>query len=454
MKYSMVFAAAAATVAQADCTNENGNFFCKAVKALQYEGIDLGGNYKAVTSMTADGKCDFSDVAFSGSIAPFDEDLSIHIRGPATVEKMAVYTPKTNSKRDAAPVPHTKRHGHQHLHKKFHEHQHEERAVGDKVDAVINGQAVSWTNTWDGKSGDNKPAAAASPPAAPAVNAASTYVKSENPASKVDVPKVDSKLASSKIAAPKKADTSSVATGDYARVGYYDATSNQATGLTFTGNYGGSGSGSGVWDTTWGNSLSYLNEDATGGAPSPTVLKGGKIPDGSEIAIFSDKACTDSGASCGFYRPGTVAYEGFKGADKVFTFKVTMPKTGATGFNKDMPAIWLLNGKIPYHDCSCWKSGCGEFDLIETLASGDSKCKSTFHYTNSIGNSDYLQRPELGFVNYAVIFSKAHASASIKILDDDFDHSAGLTADQVEKMIVDDAKTPGGVSKMAIPANV
>lgn len=78
MKYSMVFAAAAATVAQADCTNENGNFFCKAVKALQYEGIDLGGNYKAVTSMTADGKCDFSDVAFSGSIAPFDEDVSKH----------------------------------------------------------------------------------------------------------------------------------------------------------------------------------------------------------------------------------------------------------------------------------------------------------------------------------------------------------------------------------------
>ncbi|KAK7999982.1 hypothetical protein PG990_012582 [Apiospora arundinis] len=441
MKYSMVFAAAAATMVQADCNNEGGNFFCKAVKALQYEGLDVAGKYKAVTSMGSDGSCNFADVPFSGAIAPFDEDLSIHIRGPAQVEKIAVYTPKANSKRDA-PAPHTKRHGHKHLHKKFHEHSHEERGVGDKVEAVIDGQKV--------------PPRPLPPAAAPAVKAASTYVKSENPAAKADAPKVDSMLASSKIAAPKKADTSNVAAGDYARVAYYDAKSNQATGLTFTGNYGGSGSG--VFDNTWGNSLSYLNEDGNGGAPSPTVLKNGMVPDGKEIAIFSDKACTDSGANCGFYRPGTVAYEGFKGADKVFTFKVTMPKTGKTGFNLDMPAVWLLNGKIPrtgqYHDCSCWKSGCGEFDLIETLASGDSKCKSTFHYTNSIGNSDYLQRPELGFVNYAVIFSKAHASASIKILSDDFDHAAGLTSDQVEAMIVDDAKTPGGVSKMAIPVNV
>ena len=76
MKYSMVFAAAAATAVQADCNNEGGNFFCKAVKALQYEGLDIAGNYKAVTSMGSNGACDFSDVAFSGPIAPFDEDVS------------------------------------------------------------------------------------------------------------------------------------------------------------------------------------------------------------------------------------------------------------------------------------------------------------------------------------------------------------------------------------------
>ncbi|KAK8074852.1 hypothetical protein PG997_009515 [Apiospora hydei] len=454
MKYSMVFAAAAATAVSAGntgkCDNEGGNFFCTAVKALQYVGLDVAGQYKEVTSMGSDGSCQFADVPFSGPIAPFDEDLSIHLRGPATIEKVAVYTPKANSKRDA-PVPHSKRHGHQHLHKRFHEHSHEERAVGDVVHAKIDGQDVSWTNTYDGKGAASpQPAAPAAPAAkAPDVNVASSFVKSEKVAS---APKAaDSYPATS----PKKTDTSNVPAGDYARVGYYDALSGEATGITFLGNYGGSGSGSGVWDTTWGNSLSYLNADGTGGAPSPTVLKGGQIPDAAEIAIFSDKPCTDKTANCGYYRPGTVAYEGFKGADKVFTFKVTMPSNGKKGWNEDMPAIWLLNGKIPrtgqYHDCSCWKSGCGEFDLIETLASGDTKCKSTFHYTNSIGNSDYLQRPTLGYVNYAVIFSKAHASASIKILADDFNHDVGLTSDQVEAMIVDDAKTPGGVSKMAIP---
>lgn len=200
--------------------------------------------------------------------------------------------------------------------------------------------------------------------------------------------------------------------------------------------------------------MSYLSEDATKGAASPHVLKNGLIPDATEISIFSDKPCTDKDATCGYYRPGTVAYEGFKGADKVFTFKITMPDNGKK--DKDnMSALWLLNGKIPrtgqYHECSCWKSGCGEFDVLEVLAPGDDKCKSTFHYTNSIGNSDYIKRPTLGYANYAVVFSKAHSSASVKILPDNFNHDIALTADQVEAMITDDAKEPGAVSKMAIP---
>lgn len=80
MKYSMVFAAAAATTVSAGntgkCSEEGGNFFCSAVKALQYDGLDVAGTYKAVTSMTQDGGCTFADVPFSGPIAPFDEDVS------------------------------------------------------------------------------------------------------------------------------------------------------------------------------------------------------------------------------------------------------------------------------------------------------------------------------------------------------------------------------------------
>lgn len=43
-----------------------------------------------------------------------------------------------------------------------------------------------------------------------------------------------------------------------------------------------------------------------------------------------------------------------------------MPMDGKTGFNGDMPAVWMLNANIPRtaqygpKGCSCWESGCGE----------------------------------------------------------------------------------------------
>ena len=99
-------------------------------------------------------------------------------------------------------------------------------------------------------------------------------------------------------------------------------------------------------------------------------------------------------------------------------FEFTMPMSGKKGFNADMPAIWLLNGKIPrtqqYGNCSCWggigKGGCGEFDIVEVLAEGGTKCKSTFHYTNSIGNSDYIDRPADNTMKLAVVFQSSSSS--------------------------------------------
>lgn len=58
--------------------------------------------------------------------------------------------------------------------------------------------------------------------------------------------------------------------------------------------------------------------------------------------------------------------DGFGGADKVFFMEFSMPHDGKTGFNGDMPSIWMLNAQIPRTiqygnpDCSCWESGCGE----------------------------------------------------------------------------------------------
>lgn len=67
--------------------------------------------------------------------------------------------------------------------------------------------------------------------------------------------------------------------------------------------------------------------------------------------------------------------DGFAGPNKIFFFEFDMPLDGNQGFNGDLPAIWTLNAQIPRTlqygkaECSCWQSGCGEFDVssVKTL---------------------------------------------------------------------------------------
>lgn len=136
--------------------------------------------------------------------------------------------------------------------------------------------------------------------------------------------------------------------------------------------------------------------------------------------------------------------EGFSGANKIFLFNFKMPLDGDRGFNGDMPALWALNSRIPrtmqYGDCSCWQSGCGEADLFEVLASGDTKCKSTFHLANGAGSSDYFERPVDKYIRAATIFDEKTASVAIKILPDEFDFSEGLNDDVVRGWIAEFAE--------------
>lgn len=60
---------------------------------------------------------------------------------------------------------------------------------------------------------------------------------------------------------------------------------------------------------SFGASLSYASCDAKTAARSPKILDNTLLPDGVEIAIFSDKSCDDGG--CGFTRPNNVAYREF-----------------------------------------------------------------------------------------------------------------------------------------------
>jgi hypothetical protein len=105
----------------------------------------------------------------------------------------------------------------------------------------------------------------------------------------------------------------------------------------------------------------------------------------------------------------------------MFLYEFMMPLDGNTGFNGDMPAIWMLNAQIPrtlqYGNaaCSCWISGCGEFDIAEVLAPGALRCKSTLHTNAPGGDSDYILRPTSRLMKLAVVFASATSTAHIQV---------------------------------------
>ena len=129
--------------------------------------------------------------------------------------------------------------------------------------------------------------------------------------------------------------------------------------------------------------------------------------------------------------------DGFDGSTKMFLVEFSMPMSGKSGFNADMPAVWVLNAQIPntlqYGEaaCSCWESGCGEFDIFEILDSGNTRAKSTWHGNVSGGDSNYFNRPTGATMKAAIIFDGNSSAASIVVLPADTDFATSLTADQV-----------------------
>ena len=128
-------------------------------------------------------------------------------------------------------------------------------------------------------------------------------------------------------------------------------------------------------------------------------------------------------------------------------FEFGMPDDGQSGTNLNMPAIWMLNAQIPltlqFGDptCSCWKSGCGEFDIFEVLNSGNTKAKSTFHKGQSdgqlggAGDSDYFDRPTTGTFKLAVVLNGGSNLAHIQILDDSTQFGSNLSRSDVSGFI-------------------
>lgn len=340
-----------------------------------------------------------------------------------------------------------KRHGHEHLAKhKRHAHEHaqeaEKRALGDVVVATIDGQVVSWLNNWSGES--TTAAAATSTPAAAtsaAVEATSSAVtfealnrvvagSSASSASSSVAASSSSAAASSSSAATSSssaAATETASSGSWTRKAYYSSESGSADGVVFLNHNGGSGSG--VFDYEFGNSLSYASTDGASGASSPQVLSDTQLDSNVEVVIMSDTECD---GDCGYVRDGTVAYHGWSGAQKAFLFEFQMPLDGNTdsSTNGDMPAIWMLNAQIPRTlqygnaECSCWTTGCGEFDIFEVLAPGDLRCKSTLHGNINGGDSDYFKRPTDSTIKAALILNGDNIH--IKQLDDDYEFGSSL----------------------------
>lgn len=212
-----------------------------------------------------------------------------------------MYTPGSanTAKRDV--------HDHAHVHNHAHAHAHvKEKRADVWVTATIDGKVVSWINDWNpAGAASSTVAVATSTNAAAAITTtlATSYITSVAAAKSTSVIPTSSAVAASSVAPIVKSNVV-VGSGGWSQVSYYNSEAGSSTGCTFMGNHGGAGSG--VWDSSFGMSLSYLSSDASTGAASPQVLQDLTVPSGTEFSIFSGTPC--SGNSCGYYRPGSVAY--------------------------------------------------------------------------------------------------------------------------------------------------
>jgi hypothetical protein len=115
------------------------------------------------------------------------------------------------------------------------------------------------------------------------------------------------------------------------------------------------------------------------------------------------------------------------------------------GMLSDAPAWWFLNAAIPrvlqYGNdrdnvpCSCWSTGCGEFDAFEVLGRGEERAKSTLHRQGNLegGDSNYFRRPVGRTLKFAVVFYQFNITATV--LDNEFVFGEGLD-ERVIKNIV------------------
>jgi len=437
--YGAVVAAVVAGAAADSCDVVDFNYYCKKVDKITYKNVvaSTPGTYQRVTSMdSTSGVCSSEPKSFDGPMKPLDEDLSFHFRGPGKLQQFAVYYPTDKSTKVKARSPHSDhiKHGHQAFHQKRHaereagpaptpaaalsERQYDDAGQPEFISATIDGKLVSWANSL--YSGASEP----TPAPVPAAGDSKKGKGHEQNHAEDSAP-------------------ASIIPGDWVRHSYYNARERVAHDVTFLNNMGGAESG--VFDMTFGNSLGYASADGQACSAGPEILDDVLIPSNNEVILFSGKKC--EAGSCGYTRPGTVAYHGWEGENKAFFMEFTMPSDGQTGFNADMPAAWFLNAQIPRTlqygnaDCSCWTTGCGELDVFETLASGETRMKSTLHGYYDGGDSDWFQRPTTTSMKAAVVMSNGEIHIQVLKGDHEFGHVQTQSLMESFSSIADDIES-------------
>lgn len=415
-----------ANLINADCQlSSDGNYYCSSTDAIIYSNVGLSSSYNDITSMDESTcACTSETLEFSGSLAPFNEELSVHFRGPLNLKQFAVYYPTSDTslkKRDNAvlnnencveTVLESK-----HRHKRDVAVEYVEVTstvyVNEAGDIVTDSSSVTSTASPTFVSDANVDQTSSST----TTTTTAAITNTNNAASSAS----DSKTTTS----TSSGSTTATSTGAWTRLAYY--TPGSTTNCTFMNHMGGT-AGSGVWSSCFGNSISYAAANGVDGASSACALDDVTLKSGKEYMIFSGVECSGQNGDCGYYREGIPAYHGFGGSTKIFVFEFEMPSdTDGSAYNQDMPAIWLLNAKIPRtlqygsSDCSCWESGCGEMDLFEILSAGSTKLISHIHDGQGGGTQDYFVRPVDSTMKAAVIFDAEDKTIHIVEVDDDFD---------------------------------
>ncbi|KAF1997624.1 hypothetical protein P154DRAFT_605306 [Amniculicola lignicola CBS 123094] len=382
--------------------SDDGNWYCSEVNTITYRNISQSGSYNRTTSVDPDtGICGHRPVSYSGfgALTPLFGELSMHLRGPMNVSQIAVYN--------------------------FY--------------ASISGQHERILYASDRRNAE-------------AAAQAKLMLRRREENRAVSSTTLQTRVAGSRTSDPSATPVVHAAAAEWGRVAYYTSTAPaEATGLAFLANLGDPRL-SGTFDYSFGNSLGYVS--GTGGkcVSESTPFDGTLETSEFEIAVFTDKPCS---GNCNYARPDATAHRGWEGESKAFFIEFQMDHYDNYGTDQgmlsDAPAWWFLNADIPrilqYGNdrnnipCSCWSTGCGEFDAFEVLGRGEERAKSTIHRQGNLegGDSNYFKRPVGRTLKFAVIFHNLNITASV--LDDNFEFGRTLDQDQIADIIAYEPKS-------------